>query len=61
MPKTIERIKREVARRKLTAGEVSLMASLSYWRVYHTLAGHSEHEDVVKQLAKVLGVDGKES
>lgn len=59
--KTIDRIRKEAERRKLKAGELSLMSSLSYWKVYHTLAGHSRKEDVVKQLAKVLGVEVEEA
>jgi hypothetical protein len=57
----IDKIKKEVERRKLTAGDLSLMSSLSYWKVYHTLAGHSGHKDVVERLAKVLGVDAEEA
>jgi hypothetical protein len=53
---TVDLIKKEVERRKIKPGELSLMAGISYWKVYHTLAGHSGHEDVIRRLAKVLGV-----
>lgn len=52
----LERVKKEVASRRMTPTELSVLCGLSYWRVYHTLAGHSGHEDVIKKLAKVLRV-----
>lgn len=52
----LKAVKREVDRRNLSASDLCLMSGVSYWRVYHTLAGHSAHRDVVERLAKVLGV-----
>lgn len=57
---TLERIKNEVARRKLDATELAIMSALSYWKVYHTLAGHSSDDQVVARLAKVLGLNEAE-
>jgi len=53
----LAKIKREVDRRKLTPTDLSLMAGISYWKVYHTLVGHSAHEEVIAKLAKVLGIE----
>lgn len=53
----LEKVKREKDRRGLAATELALMAGISTWKVYHTLAGRSAKQKVVDQLAKVLGVN----
>ena len=57
MTDLLKAVKLEAERRNLSATELCLMAGISYWRVYHTLAGHSSRKTVIERLAKVLGVE----
>ncbi len=54
---TLQKIKAAIDRRGLKTTELSQMAGLTYWQVYHTMRAKSADEAVVARLAKALGVE----